>query len=81
MRIHAQIFRGADADLTLPIRILKAEGMSWEIIDDLSQMMKLSKGRTSPTVGWLVWLPHFNEGAVNWTGMYHLLSKRGLLRC
>lgn len=81
MRISAKIYRGTDADLTLPINILKAEGICWEIADDLSQMMKLSKGRTSPSIGWLVWFPHYNDGAVNWTGLYHLLSKRGLLRC
>jgi hypothetical protein len=79
--IKAILYRGPDADLTLPIRILKAENIRWQIEDDVSLMMSLSKGRANPGRGWLVWLPAFSEGAVDWKSIYQILDKRGLLLC
>lgn len=75
----AILYRGSDSDLSLPIRILRAEGLSWEIEDDIPAMLLLSDGTASPTAGWFVWLPHYNEGAGRWTGLYRLLGKHGLL--
>jgi hypothetical protein len=79
--LKAIIYRGPEADLTLPIRILKAENIRWQIEDDVSQLMRLGRGMVNPSSGWLVWLPAFNDGACTWTGMYEMLSKRGLLLC
>lgn len=81
MKTQAVIYHaGGDADLTLPIRILKEEGIRWTVVEDLHQMMKLSRGLTSPR-GWFVWLPAFNVGAGRWTGIYQMLDKQGLLYC
>lgn len=80
-KLKAVIYRGPDADLTLPIRILKAEGISWEIEDDVPKMMGLAKGCCNPQSGWVVYLPAFNEGTSTWTGLYRMLDKRGLLYC
>jgi hypothetical protein len=80
MKLQAVIYHGPDADLTLPIRILKEEGIRWTIVEDVPTMMKKGKGLVNPR-GWFVWLPDFNVGAGRWTGIYHMLSERGLLYC
>lgn len=79
--LQAILYRGPDADLTLPIRILRAENIRWQIEDNVSQMLVLAKGKANPCCGWLVWLPAFNVGASSWTAMYEMLHKRGLLLC
>lgn len=81
MKLTATIYHGPDADLTLPIRILKYEQIRWEVKEDVGAMMRLSCGCTSPVSGWLVWFPLFSEGAHNWKKIYQLLEKRGLLLC
>ncbi|MNC03754.1 hypothetical protein D3C87_1784460 [compost metagenome] len=79
--LKAIIYRGPEADLTLPIRILKAENIRWQIEDDVSQLMRLGRGMVNPSSGWLVWLPAFNVGANSWKGVYKILDERGLLLC
>jgi hypothetical protein len=82
MSIKAIIYRGPDADLSLPIQILRAERIHWQIEDaDIAQMLSLMKGKFNPRSGWAVWLPAFNDGASTWTGIYQMLEKRGLLLC
>lgn len=80
MRLTATIYHGPDADLTLPIRILKAEQIRWVIVEDVPTMMKLSRGCTTPR-GWFVWFSDFGEGARNWKQLYQLLDNRCLLLC
>lgn len=80
--MKAIIYHGPDADLTLPMLILKAENIRWQLEEaDIHQMLMLMKGKFNPTTGWTVWLPAFNVGASSWTGMYEMLAKRGLLLC
>lgn len=80
MRLIATIYHGPDSDLTLPIRILKAEQIRWEVKEDLPTMMQLSRGRAVAR-GWFVWFSEFGEGACNWKQVYQLLDNRGLLLC
>lgn len=81
MSINAVLYRGPDSDLTLPIRLLKAEQIRWVVKDDVSEMMRLSKGRTNPASGWLAYFPAFSDGATDWKQIYRVLDKRGLLLC
>jgi hypothetical protein len=79
--IQTIIYHGPEADLALPTLILKTENIWWQTKVDMIQMMRLAKGRVSPHCGWYVWFPAFHEGASTWTGIYDILSKRGLLLC
>ena len=79
--LKAILYRGPDADLTLPIQILRVEGIHWQIVDDVRQMMVLAKGRANPQSGWCVYMPLLDKGASTWTGIYSMLAERGLLRC
>lgn len=79
--LNAILYRGPEADLALPIQILRMEGIHWQIEDDVPRMVALARGTVNPGRGWVVYLPAFNEGASTWTGIYRMLDKRGLLRC
>lgn len=81
MKLMAVIYQGAQADLTLPTRILAEQGIRWELVEDMMQMMRLARGRVNPVKGWYVYFPLLDDGACNGFGIYKTLDKRGLLYC
>lgn len=80
--LKAILYRTPNADLTLPIQILRAERIHWQTEDaDIPRMLHLMNGRFNPQSGWCVYMPLLDEGASSWTQLYKMLEKRGLLLC
>lgn len=77
--LTAVIYRGEDADLTLPIRLLKEEQIRWSVIDDVPRMLQLSDFQADPGHGWYVYFPAFRQGACTWAEIFRILDTRGLL--
>lgn len=73
------LYRCEDADLTLPIRILKDQLMRWEVKEGLPETLQHLGARMHGQDGWYA---HFNAlgvGASRWTEIYEILNTRGLL--
>jgi len=73
------LYRGEDADLTLPIRLLKEEKIRWVVEDDVSEMIRLGGPEAGAERAWYAYFPAFRQGASRWTEIYKILDTRGLL--
>ena len=73
------LYRGEDADLTLPIRLLKDQTIRWEVKDGLPEPMERYGAKLHPREGWYAFFPAYGLGANRWTGIYEILHTRGLL--
>lgn len=73
------LYRGEDADLTLPIRLLKEEQIRWVVEDNVTKMRQLGGLDIDAERGWYAYFPAFRQGASRWTEIYKILDTHGLL--
>lgn len=76
--IAVVLYQGTDADLTLPIRILKAERIQW-VVEDLSRAGAFGGEGIDPERGWYAYFTQYGQGASRWTEIYEILNTHGLL--
>lgn len=73
------LYRCEDADLTLPIRILKDQMLRWEVKEGLPEALAHLGARLHGHDGWHAYFPAYRLGASRWTEIYEILHTHGRL--